>query len=339
MKETLKTIAARTGYSVSTVSRVLNGIGKESRISPDAIREIKKDAKKCGYNPIHLDKRLHSGKNLTIGLMVPSLKNPFFAEVAAGVILESSKRGFTTIVIDTMEDEDAFQQGISTLLHKKVDGILAVPCNNDASTLEQLDHKLIPVVLIDRFYRDCSLSYVTTNNYQGGLLATNYLIENGHRDIACIQGVKSSLPNTDRVNGYKKAMEDAGLGSRIIVIGDDFTTENGYGCARDLLHSLYRPTAIFALSGTLMLGALQAIREKGLRIPDDISIISFDDYFYLDYLEQPITRIRQPIEEMCILSVDILLKKIEDHRATSSQVRLSPTLKVGKSVIPISREL
>ena len=189
----------------------------------------------------------------------------------------------------------------------------------------------IPVVLIDRYYDDTSLPYVTTNNYQGGLDATRHLLSRGHTRISCIQGVQSSMPNKERVRGYVKAMEDEGLAQDIDIIGNEFSVQNGYLETKLLMSRAQRPTAIFALSNTIMLGALKAIREAGLRIPEDVALISFDNNLYMDYMTPSITRISQPVEDMAKLAVKILLDKIKGASNCGSQLRLSPIMVAGES--------
>ena len=189
-------------------------------------------------------------------------------------------------------------------------------------------------MLVDRYYEDAPLSYVTTNNYKGGLQATELLISNGHKRIACIQGV----PNTMRVRGYRKAMEEAGLGGYELIRGNEFSVQNGYLETKLLLGSTPCPTAIFALSNTILLGAIKAIREAGLRIPEDISIISFDNNKYLDYMVPPIHRVSQPVEDMAKLACRILFERISGaHVPEVTRLALSPVLVAGASVAKVRR--
>ena len=194
------------------------------------------------------------------------------------------------------------------------------------------NRNIFPVVLVDRYYENCDLCFMTTNNFQGGINAVNHLLLHGHKKIACIQGVPESMPNIERVSGYKKAMTEAGYNDYIVVTGNEFTIRNGYLSTKLLLRDKDQFSAIFALSNTIMLGALKAVREAGLRVPEDISIISFDDYYYMDFMEPPITRICQPTDEMCNMAVRVLFEKIEKKRDGVTQIRFSPTLKEGKSV-------
>jgi len=330
--ETLSTIANRTGYSVTTVSRVLSGKSARYRISTKAANAIKAEARRCGYSAKHVSKHLRPDASNSIGLLIPSLSNHYFADLASVLIREASYWRYNVVIIDTMEDENVLRHGIKTLIDRNVKGMIVVPCGDDAMLLEQIDRTVMPVVLVDRYYDGSPLSHVVTNNYRGGQLATEYLLERGHRDIACIQGILSSMPNADRVAGYRHAMQEAGAEDHIRVVGNAFTIQNGYAETRLLLSKGEPLSAIFALSNTVLLGVIKALREASLRIPDDISLISFDNYFFLDFMDPPISRISQPIEDLGQLAVKILFERIRGERTSATQLLLSPTLIEGLSV-------
>lgn len=323
-------MAERLGYSATTISRVLSGKAEKYRISPDTVNAVLREARRCNYSPSVAAQSLRTRRSNTIGLLLPSVANPYFADMASVIITELNSAGYTTIVVDTMESEQRLSESARSLISRQVDGILAVPCGEKGMDLEMLSAQ-IPVVLIDRYYEDTSLPFVTTNNYQGGLDATRHLLSRGHTRISCIQGVQSSMPNKERVRGYVKAMEDEGLAQDIDIIGNEFSVQNGYLETKLLMSRAQRPTAIFALSNTIMLGALKAIREAGLRIPEDVALISFDNNLYMDYMTPSITRISQPVEDMAKLAVKILLDKIKGASNCGSQLRLSPIMVAGES--------
>lgn len=333
MKETLSSIAERTGFSITTISRVLSGNAEKYRISKATVDKVIAEAEACNYRPSLIAQSLRTNRTNTIGLLLPSLSNPYFAEMASVIIREVNSRDCTTIVMDTMEDEKNFNSSASLLLSRRVDGIIAVPCGKNPSVMEGIDRDYLPVVLVDRYYDGAALSYVTTNNYQGGADGTRHMISAGHRRIACIQGVRDSSPNAERVRGYLDAMEESGLGSLAEVVGDDFSIQNGYLETKLLLERKDRPTAIFALSNTISLGVLKAVREAGLDIPEDISLLAFDDYAYMDYLNPPLTRISQPVEDMAKLATKLLFDRIGGNGAgNTSQIKLAPALISGASV-------
>ncbi len=332
MKESLSTIAERLGVSVTTVSRVLSGNAGKYRISKATEARIRAEADRCNYAPSLVAQSLRNRQTKTIGLLTPSLANPYFAEMSSVIVSEVHRRGYTTLVIDTMEDESNFFDGFGLMLSRQVEGILAVPCGQDPSKAEKVNRDFVPVMLVDRYYEDSALPYVSTNNYKGGYDATSLLLKAGHRRIACIQGVRSSAPNNERVRGYRDALAEAGLGSESIVAGNEFSIQNGYLEAKLLLSRKDRPTAVFALSNNITLGVLKALKEAHMHIPEDISLVSFDNYSYMDYMEPPITRVSQPVEDMALLATKILFDRIDGVSTGASQLRLSPTIIQGESV-------
>lgn len=332
--ETLSKIAGRLGLSTTTISRVLNDKAEKYRIPKETCDLVRAEVRRCGYVLPSVAQNLRNVKSGLIGLMLPAVSNPFFADMAGVIISEMNKRRYTTIVVDTMEDEANQADSIKALMSRQVEGIIAAPCGDDSLYLEKVNES-VPVVLVDRFYKDTTLPYVTTNSYQGSLMATRHLIANGHRKIACIQGATLSMPNRERVKGYEDAMKAENLQDNICVVGNDFSIQNGYLETKILLTSPSRPTAIYALSNTILLGACKAIREASLRVPEDISIIAFDNNLYMDYMIPVITRISQPVDDMARLASKILLDKLDTASLRVSQLRLAPTLIQGESVLRI----
>ena len=218
MKETLVTISKRTGFDISTVSRVLNGQAEKYRISRKTVELILAEARRCDYTPSLLAKGLRMKRTNTLGLLIPQVSNPYFADIASAIIREARSHGYTVMVVDTMENEENEQEGIRTMLSRRVDGIVAVPCGRTPDHLEKVDRS-VPVMLVDRSFERTSLPYVCTDNYRGGVEATRILLQSGHRRIACIQGVPHSMPNRRRVQGYLDALRQAGLQEEAIITG------------------------------------------------------------------------------------------------------------------------
>lgn len=331
MKDTLSSIAERLGISMTTVSRVANGKADLHRISKDTQQIVLAELRRCGYIDEKSLEHLHVKKTHTIGLVVPSVSNPYFADIATSVIREAEDHGYTTMVLDSREDIECQKNCLDTLISRKVEGLVIAPCGEDPGFIERINQEIAPVVFIDRYFDGCKIPYVTSNNFQGGLDGTNILISHGHKNIVCIQGDISSLPNRRRVAGYLQALKKAGLTDKAKVVGDAFSVSNGYMETKLLLTKAERPTAIFTLSNTIALGAIKAIREASLRIPEDISLVSFDNNLYLDYITPPITRISQPIAEMGKLASKILFEKIKSSGAIP-QLELSIEIIMRNSV-------
>lgn len=331
MKETLSSISKRLGISTSTISRILSGKAQQFRIKEDTVAKVMEEVARCNYAPSTVAQSLRTNKTHTIGVIIPSVSNPYFADIAGAIISEARSKGYAAMVLDTMESEQNQRLCLATLVSRKVDGIIAVPCGNNTSLFEEID-KNIPIVLVDRYFSPTKLSYVTTNNFKGAYDATQHLINNGHKNIVCIQGDKDSLPNIRRVDGFRKALQKAGIEDTPVITGDAFSIQNGYLETKLLLNRQNLPSAIFALSYTILLGVIKALNDSGIRVPEDISIVSFDDNLCLDYMTPAITRIGQPTEEMGRMSTKLLFEKMENHDIKPTQIELSANFIIRESV-------
>ena len=329
-KITLKELSVITGYSVTTISRVLSGKGKESRVSEEAIERIFAEAQKANYKPNVFAQSLRTTRTNTIGLILPSLSNSYFANIASIVIKTAYNNDYRVSIYDTLDNHSHEEEVIETLLSQNIDGLIVVPAGKDASYIERICEAGTPVVLLDRYFEESSLKYIATDNYRGAVMATEFFIRNGHKQILCLQGIPFSSANRERIEGYIHSMTKFGLEDYAYVAGDDFSFESGYVQTKLALSSDNVPTAIFALSNTILLGALRAIKESGLKVPHDISIISFDNAVYLDFLDPAITRIAQPAKEMGALAVELMIKLFEGR--SIENMRLLPQLIMGESV-------
>lgn len=332
MKETLTSISQRLGISTTIISRVLNGKAEQYRISKETVARVLEEVRRCNYVSSNLDISLKANKTSSIGLIVPQISNPYFADLAGAIISEAKSRGYTTTVMDTMESNDNLKACVSTLLSRKVEGIIVSPCGDDGRIFDEVNKNVCPVVFVDRYFPDCRIPFVTSNNYKGAYDITNLLIMNGHKDIACIQGSPSSMPNARRISGYSSAMEKNGLEDRKIIVGDSFSIRNGYLETKLLLGRESRPSAIFALNYTILLGVIKALHDTTLRIPEDISIVSFDDNISMEFMTPPMTCIRQPVEEMGRLATKLLLENIKNNSNMTSQLELSTNVVVRGSI-------
>jgi LacI family transcriptional regulator len=334
--DTLASIAERAQCSVSTVSRVLSGKAEKYRISEATVARVRKEVEKSNYTPSLIAKGLRAGKTDTIGLLIPGVDDTFFSGIASSIIAEARKLGYTVIVVDTQEDEKNEDEGISTLMARKVDGIIAVPCGRESNAFTRIESAELPLVLVDRYFSPVSnRSFVTTDNYKGAVMAVEHFIANGHERIACIQGSPEAMTCRERVRGYVDTMKKHGLEDKIRISGSKFSIQNGYVETNLVLSGDDRPTAILALSNKILLGAVKAVTESGLSIPDDISVISFDDNLLFNYMTPRITCVSQPVQEISMVAVTLLTKKIAGER-NDSHLFLPPGIVVRDSVKPIN---
>jgi len=323
---TLKSIATKLGVSVSTVSRVINGKSSKYRISKDTQDAILKVAKELSYSPNQLARGLRLKRTNTIGYIIPDISNPFFSSIAKSVEKFARKFGYSILLCDSEENTDIEKESLQLMLNRKVDGLIISPVGLEVSHLVTISQKNIPIVLLDRYFPELNIPFVTSDNYQGALEAVNLLIENGHTRIACIQGLKNTSPNNDRVKGYKDAhlKHDLEIDESLLV-GDSFGEENGYIETKLLLKKNLLPTAIFSISNLISLGAIRAISEEGLKIPDDISMISFDDQPYSRFLSTPMTTVSQQSSQIGQIATKLLIDQIESNRSVEAKGIFLPT--------------
>lgn len=327
----IKDVARESNFSISTISRVLNGKANEFRIAKSSQEIILETAKRLNYSPNYSAASLKSGRNKTIALSIPSLNNPFFAYLASDINACLRKEGYFTILGETNENLHEEEGILKSLFERNIEGLILVPSEDKHDHIIKLVDNGLPIVCVDRYYEGINLPYVSTNNYKGACMATEYLIESGHRDILCIQGVVNAVPNRERVRGFKDIMSKFGLNDKSIS-GNSYSVQNGYLETKLALQSPNRPTAIFSMSNTIALGCLRALGEENLKIPNDISLITFDDHPFLDFLESPLSCVVQPHADIASLAVKILFSIMNQERIETYQIQLDPTLRIRNSV-------
>ncbi len=324
-KTTLNEVSAHTQLSKTTISRVLNGKSREFRINRHTQERVIAAAQELNYKPQLVAQLLHKKPMSTIGIVMPNLSNPFFASLASAISVEAKKHDLFVMLFDTQEDPVQEDSALSKMQEFRVDGIIIAPCGRDSRKLEKIN-RTIPVVQVDRYFENSELSYVSTNNYRGAYEAMRLLLTSGHRNVVCIQGPTFSVTNRERIRGCRQAIEEFGQECSLQVLGNDFTIQNGYIEGQMALSRKPRPTAIFAMSNTIMLGTLRAIKEHHLAIPDDISLLSFDDNIFIDYLNPPITRVAQPVSSMGIAAIKMVVNSIQNSGELHSNMLLTPTI-------------
>lgn len=333
-KTTIKIIAERAGVSVTTVSRVISGQGKKYRISKKTEESVKSLAKELNYEPNILARSLRMKQTFTIGMIVPDISNPFFASIVRYVEIESRKAGYSVIICDSQEDNNLEKESIKVLGMRKVDGMIICPVGRESKNIADISKSNIPVVTVDRYFPTLNLSCVVSDNYNGALQAINHFIDKGHQKIAFIQGLYDTSVNKERLKGFIDAHEKNNIPfNESFVVGEDFGEQNGYIGAKILLNGSERPTAILGGSNLISLGAIRAISEECLKIPDDISLIAFDDQPYFDFLSTPVTSVRQKKEELGKISIALLLSELNGGNLPGEKKIIVPTeLIVRKSV-------
>lgn len=334
MAVTLNDIARRAGLSISTVSRVLNKKSARSRISAETEKLVLKTSKELNYRPNQLARGLRLKRTHTLGLVVPDISNPFFSYITKSVQNVSHKMGYSLVVCDTDENLPLEIEHTNLLRSKGVDGLIVLPVGQKSGHLEALIRGGMPLVVVDRTFDSLHASSVIVDNYGGAFEATEFLIKNGHRRIAIIQGLPETFTAIGRLQGFLDAHEkhNVPVDSHLIV-GRDFRKETGYIETKFLLSLEHRPTAIFTTCDLITLGALEAITEEGVEVPHDLSIMAFDDIESAAYFRCPITAVAQPKENMGEIAVKLLLDQIRDpQKSEPKRIVLKPKLIIRESV-------
>ncbi|MEM9329216.1 MAG: LacI family DNA-binding transcriptional regulator [Bacteroidota bacterium] len=326
----LKELAETIGVSRTTVSRVIAGHAQKYRISKTMEQKVRLAAERYGLVRNEVAHNLRMQKTDTVALMIPEVDNPFFSHLAHVVEHRLRESGRMVLLCSSSEDSAIERQVLSMIRGRQIDGLLVAPVGTESTHFKALERS--PVVFVDRYLEDLAIPYVTTDNRRGGFLGAQYLIERGHREIAIIQGLPEAVSNQDRVVGISQVLSQ--LDKAIEVVGHGFTIENGHESTLRLLDKETRPTAIFTLGNQVALGAMQAIQSRGLRIPDDISLISFDDQPYFALTCPPLTAVKQPIDLIAESAVQMLLARLESSPVSSK--RIHPHIVERKSVSQVS---
>jgi len=304
----IKDVAERAGVSITTVSHVIN----DTRFVSEILQKRVNDAmRELDYHPNSLARSLRSGRTRTIGLIVPDISNLFFAEIARKIEDRGLEQGYSVIFCNSDDDDKKEAAYIDVLIDKQVDGIIFISAGFEGENIQKPIRFNIPIVIADRDLVDVSTDVVLVDNLTGGYEATKYLIELGHTRIACISGPSRLTPSSQRVEGFHQALIEA----RIDMIGSleiagDFRFQSGEMAMAKLLDSNTLPTAVFACNDMMAFGAIREINNKGLRVPDDISIIGFDDIPLAQCFYPSITTVAQPIKMMADLVVDYLVGRM-----------------------------
>lgn len=329
---TIQSMAKTLGVSVTTISRVLNGLGEQFRISKKTIELVTTTADKLNYRPNNIAKGLRLKKSSTIGLILPDITNTWFAQLALGIEKEARKHHYNIFLCNSNDDIKVEKKSIALLQSWMVDGIIIAPIGLESEHLQKASKSGTPVVLIDRFFEGVNLPYISSNDFEGSLEATQYLINYGHKKIACFQGIVGTSPNNQRVNGYKQALKNNKIHfDPSLVMGEDFGFNNGYTCAKKLIKHLAKSkiTAIISMGNQITLGILKALKEEGVQIPNDLSIISFDEQEYSDLLYTPLTTVSHMNENIG----DVALKMLFNQFGKSTRIKPKNVVLNSKLII------
>ena len=327
----MKDVARLAGVSTSTVSAVVN---QNVPVSPERKERVLRAMAALHYQPDEIARSLKKGRTKAIGVVVPDITNAFYPEVVRGVEEAAFARGYAVFLCDSQEDASRENDHLLALFSRRVDGVL-LACCNDSIAYETTLELHVPCVFMDRLPASKAEGTVSTDNVEAGSMATRHLLDLGHQRIAMIVGRLSLSPHRDRLEGFRKAMQEANLPIRDeYLVQGDVQIESGVDAARQLLRLEARPSAVIASNSKLLLGLLQAFDEEKVKVPQQISVVGFDDYAWNKYLSPSITTVAQPTFEMGRQAFGLLLQLMnrdEMTESTSRHLRLGAELRVRHS--------
>lgn len=320
---TIHDVAKRAGVAPITVSRVINNSGYFS----DEIRErVQRAVSELGYVPNLLARSLRSKRTNTLALILTDITNPFFTTLARGVEDVASDADFTVIFCNTDESEVEEARYLQVLLQKQVDGFLLVPAQSKAGAVEMIRQHGEPVVILDRRIPKSDVDIVRCDSEGGAYDLTRLLVSLGHRQIAVLSGPRGVSTAEDRVAGYRRALQEAQIpvNDNTIFFGE-FNQEGGYENARRALSLYPRPTAIFAANNFIAIGAMKALQDAGLEVPEDISLVGFDDLPPAMISFPFFTVVSQPAYEMGRQATQLLLDRLSGQNLEGYREIILPT--------------
>lgn len=305
----IRDIAREAGVSVATVSRVLNHPDQVTEKTRDHVLSIMKELE---YTPNWFARGLNLNRTGVIALMIPNIMNPIYTEIAKGVEEVAHNKGYYTLLCNSEDMPQKETAYIEMLLHRKVDGLIFIAGHLEESQMLKIQEVNLPAVMIGETEGDWSFSSVYTDYREGAIKATTHLIDNGYDEIAHITGLEKFIESKEKLAGYKAALAAAKIevNPAWIVCGEE-TIEGGYIAAKRLIRHVKTPKAIFVANDWMAFGAMDAIKAEGLRIPEDIALVGFDNNRMSALMEPKLTTVNLPVYKMGLTACRLLFDKID----------------------------
>ncbi len=328
---TIKDVAKKADVSVGTVSNVLN---KLDTVSESVRKKVEKAIRELGYQPSTVASSLSRKKTKSVGFVVPDISSPFYSELIKGITQKLESFGYQMYLCNSNNNLKKECEIIKKLESMWVDGIIMVPVYDNRRDLNFLKNLDMPMVILNRDLGDTGKDTVLFDNFKGAYRAANYLLKNGHRDIICLNGPKSSKSAIGRYRGWKKAMAENAAHKEDFIFWGGFSVSSGKKMMAEALTRFSCIDAVFATSDLLAMGAMKIIHREGLKIPQDISIIGFGDIYICDYLNPSLTTVARPFESTGNKAVGILINRIETGTGRPVKVIIEGEIEQRASVAP-----
>jgi LacI family transcriptional regulator len=332
---TMRDVARAAGVHSGTVSRVLNPRTR-ALVNPATADRVEQVAREMGYSLNPIARGLKTRRTFSVGVLIPDLTNPLFPPIIRGIERVLDAAGYTALVASTDGEPARERQRLEALIARQVDGLVIATAQRRHPVVADAIASELAVVLVNRTIDGGGVFAVVPDDRRGSAMAVEHLAGRGHTRIAHIAGPQATTTGLLRYRGFVEAVEDAGLtaGPELIVHADAFTISAGAACARELLAAADPPTGIVAANDLLALGAYTALAEVGLRCPQDVSVVGFNDMPFADRFAPPLTTIHIPHGSIGARAAELLLERIEDPAATPQTLMFEPTLRVRASTAP-----
>lgn len=331
MKSSITDVARRANVSTATVSRVINNNGS---VKPLLRARVLRAIEELDYEPSGIARNMRNQSKRTIGLIIADVQNPFFTDMVRAIEETAYEHQYTVLLGSSANQVRREQLYLNLLVQERVAGVVVVPLATDPGVYQF--RRTLPMVFLDRAVPGVNADAVLLDNHRGGAMAAEHLLSFGHEHIGLVSAPLAHGAVDERQEGFRSALERAGLrhDPALSQWGNDIKEAGGFNATLELLALKPRPTALFAVNNVRTLGMLRAISAAGLRVPDDVSVIGFDDSPWLSLLSPPLTTIGQPVYEMANEAVRLLMRRIGKNSDSPQVVtRMAPTLVVRESVI------
>lgn len=333
---TLSDVAKAAGVSPSTASRALNGLAEKYRISEATTRLVQQSAESLGFRPSHVARSLRLQRSGLLGIVVPDLSNPFFSAIARAVTVAAESDGLSAILADSDGSVAKERELLAQLMDRNVEALVVCPVGLEFDHLEAVAGAGTPLVAVDRCKADAAspMVQVTSDHATGARQAIEMLFQNGHRHIGVLQGLKGTLPCDLRLEGVRQAYRQVGRAlDAAWVAGGEFTEESGYHSAHQLLRRHPSLTALFAMSTPNAFGALRAAKERGLAVPDDLSLLCFDDVSFAEFMQVPLTTVVQNVPELGRHAAALVSEQMRRGKAPRKKMHKIPVTLMSRASV------
>jgi LacI family transcriptional regulator len=327
-RPTIADVAERARVSAATVSRVLNGL---DGVNEELALRVREAAAELGYRPDEIARSLRTQRSMTWAVIITDIQNSFYTSVVRGIEDVGRSRGYSVMLCNTDESLEKESEYLAVVAAARVAGVVISPASWDESDIGTLVDRGTPVVAIDRRISHQEVDTVLVDNADGARKATEHLVSIGRRRIACITGSLHTTTGRERLLGYRQSLEAHGMYDESLVRESDFKEEGGHASAMDLMDLETPPDAMFVANNLMTLGALEAIKARGLRVPDDVALVGFDDEPWAEFTQPSLTVVAQPTYELGRQAADLLLARIDGETSAAREVILRTELRVRES--------